>query len=292
MCPPNLPNPNAASIPPQAFADSVEHAQRTFKLTLAYDGSGYCGWQRQTGHPSIQAVVEEAICKLTGHKNIITRASSRTDTGVHALGQVVAFTTDLWRASAIHLTFALNTFLPRDIVVRHTEEVPLAFHPIQDCVGKRYRYQIYASRIADPLRKRFHWWTPRLIDVQSMREAAQYLVGCHDFASFQTGGSPRKSTNRTVREIAIQSRKAMDGWDVDIEVEADGFLYNMVRNIAGTLVQVGHGRKSADWMADVLQARDRRAAGQTAPPEGLFLLKVFYPQDEPSLQGLVGQASS
>ncbi len=292
MCPPEDYARVSATDSVSAAADSVDDDLRAFKLTLAYDGSAYCGWQRQAGHPSIQAEVEGAICRLIGHSTIVARASSRTDTGVHALGQVVAFKSNLWRATAEHLTLALNTHLPRDIVVRHCQEVPLTFHPIRDCIGKRYRYQIYSSRISDPLRKQFHWWTPRSLDVERMRQAAQHLLGTRDFASFQTRGSPRLSTQRNVREILINARPAMDGWDVHIEVEADGFLYNMVRNIAGTLVQVGHGRRPPDWVTEVLLAKDRRSAGQTAPAAGLYLLEVYYPQHVQWTPQQIGQVTS
>lgn len=265
--------------------ETATDSERTFKLTVAYDGTDYCGWQRQSNGPSIQATLEKAICKLTGQTSVVTRASSRTDTGVHALGQVVSFNSRNWRPGGDQLALALNSVLPSDIVVRRSEDVPRGFHPIRDSIGKRYRYQIYSSRISDPLRRRFHWWTPRPLDVERMQRAAELIVGNHDFASFQTRGSPRQSTRRTVREIQVLSRQFMDGWDVDIEIEGDGFLYNMVRTIAGTLMQVGHDRKPIDWVTWVLQSKDRRAAGQTAPPAGLFLLKVFFREDRANSDG-------
>ncbi len=249
---------------------------RCFRLTIAYDGTNYAGWQRQTRHPSVQAAVESALCAMTGESNVTTLASSRTDAGVHAIGQSAVFTSARWSAPADRIPLAINTLLPNDIAVRDAIEVPLRYNPLRASTGKRYRYQVYCARKPDPIGARTQWWIPRLMKLQPMQAAAELLIGTHDFAAFQTSGSPRTSTIRDIRELTVAARDHMDGTLYTIEVEASGFLYNMVRNIAGTLVQVGVQRKKPTWVAEVLETRDRRQAGQTAPPCGLFLLEVKY----------------
>ena len=253
-----------------------EKPLRAFRLTLAYDGTNYFGWQRQPDQPTVQACVEEALAKITGEQSVKAYASSRTDTGVHAIGQSAVFRTRQWNAAADAISFALNTKLPSDIVARDAIEVELSCHPLRDSTGKRYQYRIYCSRKDDPIHKRTHWWVRRKIQLEAMQQAAEYLVGEHDFFSFQSAGSPRQNTVRTVRKLTIESRPHMDGILYTIEIEASGFLYNMVRNIAGTLVQVGVGRAEPQWVQHVLSAYDRRVAGATAPPQGLCLMEVYY----------------
>lgn len=255
---------------------SVAPGLRCFRLTLAYDGTNYFGWQRQPHHPSVQAAVEKALCAITGDEQVRTLASSRTDTGVHALGQSAVFTSAGWPAAADRIPLAINTKLPGDISVREAVEVPLRFNPLRASTGKRYRYQVYSARKPDPIGARTQWWVPQLMQLEPMCQAASRLIGKYDFVSYQTTGSPRSSTIREVRQLSVRATPHMDGTMFTIEIEADGFLYNMVRNIAGTLVQVGVGRKRPQWVTEVLEAKDRRAAGQTAPACGLFLLEVLY----------------
>lgn len=249
---------------------------RAYRLTLAYDGTNYFGWQRQPEHPTIQACVESALAEITGDERVKAYASSRTDTGVHAIGQSAVFRTCRWQAAADKIPFALNTKLPADIVARDAIDVPLDFHPLRASTGKRYRYQIYNARKGDPLGARMHWWVRKRINLTAMREAAAFLVGEHDFFSFQSTGSPRQNTVRTVSQLTIEGQQHMDGDLYTLEIQANGFLYNMVRNIAGTLVQVGVGRERPEWIRDVLAAYDRRVAGATAPPQGLCLMEVYY----------------
>lgn len=250
---------------------------RNFRLTLAYDGSKYFGWQRQPDQPTVQEAVETALsCLLGGRSDIKAYASSRTDTGVHALGQSVVFRTTDWPAEPEKLPLAINTKLPPDIVVRKCVEVPHSYHPLRDSTGKRYRYLIYCSRIADPIGGRTHWWVRRRMKVEPMQAAADLLLGEHDFFSFQSAGSPRQNTIRHVRQLQVVKTAYLDGDLYTIDIEANGFLYNMVRNIVGTLVQVGVGREPPPWIADVLAARDRRLAGATAPPQGLILVEVLH----------------
>lgn len=254
----------------------IETLPRTFKLLIAYDGSQFFGWQRQAEARTVQATLEDAIANITGDRVVRLLASSRTDTGVHALGQCATFRSRSWKAPAANLPLAINTQLPPDVVVRAASEVPMSFNPIRNARGKRYRYSIYSSRVNNPLVRQQAWWVKRRLDVHAMRTAAAELLGKHDFASFQTKGSPRQSTVRTVTAIDISSSSYMDGHSVSIEIEADGFLYNMVRNVVGTLVLAGLNHKSISWVGEVLKARDRRHAGPTAPAHGLCLLEIYF----------------
>ncbi len=247
---------------------------RTIKLTLAYDGAAYAGWQVQSREKSIQQVVETAIAKITGETSRVT-ASGRTDAGVHALGQVVAFRTQSQLPTAV-LQRALNAALPRDIAVLEASEVPEGFHATLSAKRKRYRYLLHDAPVRDVFRRRTTWHCPRGLDAEAMHRAAQSLLGTHDFSSFQTQGSPRKTAVRTVFDISVRRGFEGDPHLIAIEIEADGFLYNMVRTIVGSLVRVGLHARSEGWIAEVLAARDRRAAGPTAPPHGLFLVEVKY----------------
>jgi tRNA pseudouridine38-40 synthase len=247
---------------------------RCIKLTLAYDGTAYAGWQFQPGQRTLQGVLEDALHRITG-ETIRTLGSGRTDAGVHALGQVVSFRSDS-PLSAEVLQRALNAELPSDVAVRDVSEVAENFQARHDAVSKRYRYVIYDGPVRDVFRLRFCWHCRRRLDVAVMDRAARALLGTHDFRSLQASGSQRGSTIRTIRDIQVQRSDRGRGDVVVIEVEADGFLYHMVRTIVGTLVQIGQRRRPESWMAEVLEARDRRAAGPTAPPQGLFLVRAEY----------------
>ena len=254
----------------------VDAQLRSYKLIVAYDGSEFFGWQRQAAARTVQATLEDAVCAITGDSTINILGSSRTDTGVHALGQCATFRSRRWNAPAGNLPLAINSQLPADVVVRAACEVPMAFNPIKHARSKRYRYSIYASRINNPLVRRQAWWVKRRVDIDLMREASEFLLGKHDFVSFQTAGSPRKSTVRTVKAIDISTTPTMDGQAINIEIEADGFLYNMARCLAGTLVVAGLKRRPISWVRDVLQAGDRKQAGPTAPSHGLCLLEINF----------------
>jgi tRNA pseudouridine38-40 synthase len=248
---------------------------RTLKLILAYDGTEYAGWQSQPHGFTLQDALESAIARITGGALRVT-ASGRTDAGVHALGQVVSFITES-RLSLDVLHRALNAHLPRDIVVLSVDEVREGFHAIRDAKRKRYRYVIQDGPIGDVFRRRFAWHVFAHLHVAAMQRAAQSLVGTHDFCSFQSAGADRETTVRTLFEISLERGRGAGEEDViTLEIEADGFLYNMVRTIVGTLVQVGRGTQPESWPGEVLRALDRRAAGQTAPPHGLFLVDVKY----------------
>ena len=258
---------------------------RTIKLALAYDGTEYAGWQVQPGQATVQGTLEAAIKKVTGQQVRVT-ASGRTDAGVHALAQVAAFETDSKLSNHV-LQRALNAELPRDVVVLQLNEAPPGFHPIRDAVRKRYRYVIHDGSVRDTFRLGQCWqYVHGRLDVDAMQRAANALLGTHDFSSFETSGAERASSVRTIFDLPVERGRA-GGADlvtadlvtsdlVTVEVEADGFLYNMVRAIVGTLVEVGRGAQQESWVADALEATDRRVAGPTAPPEGLFLVRVEY----------------
>jgi tRNA pseudouridine38-40 synthase len=246
----------------------------TFRLTLAYDGSDFAGWQWQPNMRTVQGELEAALERITGQRSKCV-ASGRTDAGVHALGQVVSFTSDTYLAPPV-LTKALNAELPEDMLVFEVASAPVGFHALRDAVRKRYRYVIEDGRLRDLFARRYLWHVYQRLDGEAMRDAAAPLLGTHDFTSYETSGSPRLTTVRTVLDLVVERRQADLTDRIIIEVEADGFLYNMVRNIVGTLIEVGKGKQPPTWPAEVLALRDRTQAGMTAPPQGLFLVGVEY----------------
>jgi tRNA pseudouridine38-40 synthase len=251
----------------------VEPALRCFKLTLSYDGTEYVGWQYQINGHSIQAEFERALAKVTGQRLRVT-ASGRTDSGVHALAQVAAFRTTSQLTPDAMLR-ALNWELPGDIRVVECAEAPLDFHPIVEARRKRYRYVLHDGPIVDPFRRRYCWHVRQRLDAEAMHQACGHWLGTHDFYTFETSGSRRLSTVRTVNEIFVR-RRATEPDLIEFEIEADGFLYNMVRTMTGTLAYIGRGKRPVEWAAEVLAARQRRAAGPKAPAQGLFLVSVTY----------------
>ncbi len=248
----------------------------TLKITIGYDGTKYSGWQAQPGRRTVQGAVQDTWQRITGEAVQVT-ASSRTDAGVHALGQVVGVTSAT-HLSAEQLHRALNALLPTDVVVKSVDEVPDGFHATYDALGKRYRYRIHNARCRPLFERDTVWHVPQQLEVDAMHCAAQVLVGTHDFASFQSAGSKRESTVRTIS--AIDARRGVGEQEslVEIDVEGNGFLYNMVRIIVGSLVEIGIGRRDEAWLAAALTAGNRRCAGRTAPPQGLCLMRVDYTQ--------------
>jgi tRNA pseudouridine38-40 synthase len=243
---------------------------RWLKINVAYDGTAYAGWQIQPSEPTVQAVLENAWHEIT-RERVRMMAAGRTDAGVHALGQVAGVATDS-QLSAAELQRGLNAVLPEDVAVVALVEAPDSFHATYEAKRKTYRYQIHNGRTPDVFHRRYVWHYPQPLDAEKMQSAAQGLVGKHDFASFESAGSERPDSVRTL--FAVSVARANDR--ITIEVTGDGFLYNMVRAIVGTLVEVGKGAREPAWVAEVLASRDRRRAGQTAPPQGLFLVSVEY----------------
>ena len=251
---------------------------RSFKLTIAYDGAAYMGWQVQAEGRTVQAELESALKEVTQEEIRVT-ASGRTDSGVHALGQVVSFESNSGLEPST-LQRALNSNLQKDVRVLSAEIAPDGFHAIRDSISKRYRYFIQDGGVQDPFLRTWCWYVPQKLDDWHMEEAATALLGEHDFASYQSAGSPRTTTVRTILDIRVERQVGQLCEPIVIEIAANGFLYNMVRNIVGTLVEVGLGKQEISWPAEILAAKDRRKAGPTAPPQGLFLVSVEYPSEK------------
>lgn len=243
----------------------------TFKLTIEYDGSAYHGWQSQPDGRTIQQTIEAALATMTDQCIRIT-GSGRTDAGVHALGQTAHFQCHT-KLTADIFQKGLNSLLPDDIVILACESVPSWFHARFDAVSKRYRYCIDNRPVPMAIGRHYNWYVRPPLDIEAMGEAAGRLVGQHDFKAFEGAGSPRA---HTIRHLLKAEVSGCSRSDIRIEVTADGFLRYMVRNIVGTLVDVGLGKTSAGQVETILQSGQRRLAGATAPAQGLFLVEVNY----------------
>ena len=244
---------------------------RTLRLTIAYDGTNYAGWQRQTNGLSIQQLVEEAFAPLVDGVAPDVAGASRTDAGVHAVGQVASVKADL-DLQPIAVLRAMNTRLPEDIRVMDAAEATPGFHARFHAVGKTYRYRMITSSVMPPLERFYAWHAPGRKRLEAMRVAAAALVGTRDFESFQGRGASVRETVRTMHRIDLEQRDD----EVVISIDGDGFLRHMVRTIAGTLAEIGDGARPVDDMARILAARDRREAGPTAPACGLTLMTVRF----------------
>lgn len=262
---------------------------RNIRLTLAYDGTNYVGWQVQPNGTSVQSVVTRAIEQLTGAEAKLI-AAGRTDAGVHALGQVANFRTE----SSIpceKMRCGLQSFLPEDVVVRQVAEAPDDFHATYSARTKRYRYVIHNSRVSEPFTRRYAWRIGADLDSAAMRAAAQTLLGKHDFRCFESQFPNKATSVRTVLEATIARTTVWPMWNsieqsttatagtgdyIWFDIVADGFLYNMVRAIVGTLANVGLGKWTAADVRAIIGQQDRALAGETAPPHGLYLVHVDY----------------
>jgi tRNA pseudouridine38-40 synthase len=243
---------------------------RNIRLTIEYDGTGYAGWQVQPNGLAIQQVMENALGKIL-KEPVRLYSSGRTDAGVHARGMVAAFQTDkLIPLQAF--SDGLNCLLPPDIAVREAVEAPVGFNPRYDAQGKHYRYTIHNGRRRSPLCRLYAWHLPRTLDLAKMRQTADQLVGEHDFAAFRTTGCAARTTVRRIFSVEV----ARAGDFVQIDVKGSGFLRNMVRIIAGTLVEVGLGKLSPEDVGKLLTAPGKSTAAMTAPAKGLCLMEVFY----------------
>jgi tRNA pseudouridine38-40 synthase len=243
---------------------------RTLKLTVAYDGTAFAGWQMQANQRTVQGLLEEALLAIEGAR-VVVHAAGRTDAGVHAAGQVISFSLTA-PIPCDALVRALNVRLDRDLRVMTAEEAPARFNARFDARQKTYHYAIYNAKVVPPPLRHFVWHVPQPLDVTAMNAAAGALIGAHDFAAFQASGSDVITTRREL----IASRVVFRDGQIVYEVTGTGFLRHMVRNIVGTLVDIGRGRRPIEDMTRVLHSRDRAQASATAPPQGLTLVRVDY----------------
>jgi len=244
---------------------------RNIRLVIEYDGTNYQGWQVQLKGQTIQGVIEEKLALLTGDKiNLI--GSGRTDAGAHAFGQVANFKTQT-EMDICSIQRALNSLLPSDIAIRKAEEVEESFHARIQSESKVYEYRILNRDLRSVFHRGYAWHIPQKLDLEEMKKAAQSLAGEHDFSSFRSVGSPTRTSVRRV--ISIGWRRSRDGL-ICFEIEANGFLKQMVRAMVGTLVEVGKGKIGSEEFRGILESRDRKKAGPTAPAHGLFLREVKY----------------
>ena len=245
---------------------------RNFKIVIQYEGTRYQGWQRQgSTDNTLQGKFETLLSRIAGAP-VEIEASGRTDGGVHAYGQAAGFRMDTG-LSPEELLAEMNRYLPEDVVVLSCEEAPERFHARLNATGKTYRYRIWNGTVRNVFDRRFVWQIEEPLDLEAMKEAAQALIGRHDFASFTSAKSKKKSTVRTVSEIGIRK----EGGEVVLTFTGDGFLYHMVRILTGTLVEAGLGKRPADGMERILAAKNRQEAGMLAPACGLALMEVYYP---------------
>ena len=266
-------------------------------LTIAYDGTSYHGWQVQPNGMTIQECVETAVAKLTG-ESVRILCAGRTDSGVHSLGQVASFRTTS-QISAEQIRRGLQRFLPEDITIVRSQRVAEEFHATYSAIRKRYRYLIWDGPVIPPFLRHYVYQTRRAIQITPMREALASLVGTHDFRCFETHFPNKATSVRTVMDAIIERQAAPKLWTcatswqptdarqhedpqrplIRLEVEANGFLYNMVRAIVGTLLRIGNGQRPAGYLSEVIESRDRQLAGSTAPARGLYLVQVAYPPE-------------
>lgn len=245
-----------------------------YKLLIAYDGSLYSGWQVQPNAPSIQEHLEKALQTITQKQNIHVIGAGRTDAGVHALGQVAHFKIDKIIDPRLIL-FQLNGLLPEDIRIYSVEEMPLDFHACHSAVGKEYHYHLHLDKIMNPFQRKYRWHLFRLLDLSLLEQALPLFIGTRDFTSFANEahkGSASRNAIRTIDSIEMYHQEG----GIRLEFKGNGFLYKMVRNIVGTLVDIASGRMDLKEVENIFAAKDRKKAAQASPPQGLFLVKVVY----------------
>ncbi|MDO8536561.1 MAG: tRNA pseudouridine(38-40) synthase TruA [Candidatus Omnitrophota bacterium] len=249
---------------------SRRSSTRNIKLVIRYDGTRYSGWQLQKNAGSVQGAIESALKIITGRK-VKLKGAGRTDSGVHAVAQVANFKT-YSKLTPEKIKDALNNYLPEDILIMSAESVPLKFDSQRSARSKHYRYTVTTARFADPFIRHFAARFSYPLNIRSMRRAAKALTGRRNFKAFQSAGSDETNTVRTIKKIKIEKRAEL----VYIDVWADGFLYNMVRIIVGTLLEIGRGKMNEKSIKEILFKRERRSAGPTAPAKGLCLMSVEY----------------
>lgn len=249
---------------------------KRFRLIVAYDGTNYCGWQVQPNAPTIEGTLNEALSHLLG-ENIQVIGASRTDAGVHAYGNVAVFDANT-SIPGEKLLYALNPYLPEDIRVVESCQVANDFHPRHCDTKKTYEYHIHTGKTIFPTDRLYSHWIPRRLDVEAMNKAGEYLIGTHDFKSFCSAKTQVETTVRTVLNIRVKEFdvEKQDNQNIVIQVEGEGFLYNMVRIISGTLMKVGLHIWKPEYMQEILKGCDRTLAGETVPAKGLFLKEIEY----------------
>ena len=258
-------------------------------LTIAYDGAGFSGWQRQPDKPTIQGHLENTLSGLF-KKEISLNGCSRTDAGVHALGACASFKADIGGLPAEKIPMVVNNalcgrekgpFAIAPVRILDAQEMPEDFHARFDCKGKKYIYRIANTKTVDVFLRNYVYHVDKPLDVEAMQKAAGFLKGTHDFKSFEaSGGNPRETTVRTIFDAEVSGEE-----QIEIAVSGDGFLYNMVRIITGTLVDIGQGKIAPEDMEKIIEAKDRTKAGHTAPPYGLYLAEVYYDFDATEVAG-------
>lgn len=240
------------------------------RINLQFDGTNYCGWQIQPEKPTVQGIISEAVYQITGQR-VTVHGCGRTDSGVHASGYVASFETDS-NIPVEKIPYALNSKLPQDIICTSAMEVEPVFLANRSAVAKTYRYTVDNNQFPDIFLQRFAWHYKYPLDEKQMQRAAEAFIGTHDFAGFAASGFSVKTTVRTIHSINVEKKNNI----ITIDVTGNGFLYNMVRIIAGTLVYAGNGRIKPEAMPDIIKSRCRQKAGITAPAKGLCLKEVFY----------------
>jgi len=247
-----------------------------YKLVIAYDGTNYSGWQVQPNATSIQSLIQDAIATII-REEITLIGSGRTDAGVHAIGQVAHFKSTQ-KINTSRLWISLNGILPKDIRVLSIESVPEKFHSQRSAISKTYHYHLHLDPVLDPFKRQFSYHVRKKIDLELLRKAAALFAGKHDFKSFANEahkGAASKNSVRTLMRLDVVEEPG----GIRLEFQADGFLYKMVRNIVGMLLDIASGKKKLEDIAEIFAAKDRRKASIAAPPEGLFLMAVEYPED-------------
>lgn len=258
--------------------------ERNLLLTIEYDGTNFCGWQRQPGVRTVQGELEQVLAKVCG-REVKLNGTSRTDAGVHALGQRASFKGDFGIPTE-RIMLAVNNLLcggmhvrgrGSDVRICEVKEMPSDFHARFDAKGKKYRYIIRNNGKMDVFGRNYCYQVKPPLDIEAMGQAAALITGTHDFACFQSaGGNPRETTVRTVYSLEVFRK---EGDDILIEISGDGFLYNMVRIIAGTLVEVGQGKIGPQEISAIIESKERQRAGHTAPPQGLYLVEIYYERE-------------
>ena len=243
---------------------------RNIKLIIEYDGSKFGGWQKQPTKLNIQGEIEQAIKEITGEEIELT-ASGRTDAGVHSLGQVANFKTNS-EIEIDKIPYAINSKLKKSIVIKSAEEVEENFHARYNCKGKKYKYIINNSEQGTAIYRGLECHIPQKLDIEKMQKAIKYFEGEHDFKGFRASGTSSKSSVRTIYKAEVKQ----EGEKITIELTGNGFMYNMVRIISGTIVDVGLGKVMPEEIPQLIASKDREKAGKTLPPYGLYLVEVYY----------------